>query len=74
MTTVKVIFTDGDYLITKINCSPEETTNYYKIGSCLNMGTITDELKTIKALEFIYCIKTDFYKSRHGDYKQAFKP
>lgn len=40
MTTVKVIF--------------EETTNYYRIGSCLNMGTVTDELKTIKALEFIY--------------------
>ena len=54
MTTVKVIFTDGDYLITKINCNPEETTNYYRIGSCLNMGTVTDELKTIKALEFIY--------------------
>ena len=54
MTTVKVIFTDGDYLITKINCNPEKATNYYKIGSYLNMGTVTDELKTIKALEFIY--------------------
>ena len=54
MTTVKVIFTDDDYLITKINCSPEEATNYYRIGSCLNMGAVTDELKTIKALEFIY--------------------
>ena len=43
MTTVKVIFTDNDYLITKINCSPEEATNYYRIGSCLNMGTVTDE-------------------------------
>ena len=40
MVTVKVIFTDNDYLITKI--------------SCLNTGTVTDELKTIKALEFIY--------------------
>ena len=54
MVTVKVIFTDNDYLITKINCSPEEATNYYRIGCCLNMGTVTDELKTIKALEFIY--------------------
>ena len=54
MTTVKVIFTDDDYLITKINCSPEEVTNYYRIGSYLNIGTVTDELKTIKALEFIY--------------------
>ena len=54
MTTVKVIFTDGDYLITKINCSPEKATNYYKIGSCLNMGVVTDELKTIKAIKFIY--------------------
>ena len=54
MTTVKVIFTDGDYLITRINCSPEEATNYYRIGSRLNVGTVTDELKTIKALEFIY--------------------
>ena len=54
MTTVKVIFTDGDYLITKINCSTEKATNYYKIGSYLNIGTVTDELKTIKALEFIY--------------------
>lgn len=54
MTTLKVIFTDGDYFITRINCSPEETTNYYRIGSRLNVGTVTDELKTIKALEFIY--------------------
>ena len=54
MTTVKVIFTDGDYLITKINCSPEEATNYYRIGGCLNVGAVTDDLKTIKALEFIY--------------------
>ena len=54
MTTVKVIFTDDDYLITKINCSPEEAVNYYRIGSCLNVGTVTDNLKTIKALEFIY--------------------
>lgn len=54
MTTVKVIFTDGDYLITKINCSPEEATNYYIIGSCLNVGTVSDILKIIKALEFIY--------------------
>lgn len=54
MTIVKVIFTDGDYLITRTNCSPEEATNYYRIGNRLNIGTVTDELKTIKALEFIY--------------------
>ena len=54
MTTVKVIFMDGDYLITKINCSPEDATKYYRIGSYLNIGTVTDKLKTIKALEFIY--------------------
>lgn len=54
MTTVKIIFTDGDYFITRINCSPEEAPNYYRIGNRLNIGTVTDELKTIKALEFIY--------------------
>ena len=54
MTTIKVIFTDDDYLITKINCSPEEAANYYRIGSYLNVGTVTDNLKTIKTLEFIY--------------------
>lgn len=54
MTTVKVIFIDGDYFITRINCSPEEAANYYRIGNRLNVGTVTDELKTIKALEFIY--------------------
>lgn len=54
MTTVKIIFTDNDYFITRINCSPEEAANYYRIGSCLNVGTVMDELKTIKALEFIY--------------------
>ena len=53
MITVKLIFTDGDYFTTWINCSPEEATNYYRIGSCLNMGTVTDKLKTIKALEFL---------------------
>ena len=54
MTTVKVIFTDGDYFITRINCIPEEASNYYRIGNRLNIGTVTDELRTIKALEFIY--------------------
>lgn len=54
MTKVKVIFTDNDYFITRINCSPEEAANYYRIGNRLNVGTVTDELKIIKALEFIY--------------------
>lgn len=53
-TTVKVIFTDGDYFITKINCCPEDAIKYYRIGGRLNVGTATDNLKTIKALEFIY--------------------
>ena len=54
MTTVKINLENSDYFITKINCTPEEACNYYRIGSYINIGTVADDLQRIKSLEFIY--------------------
>ena len=53
-TTVKINLENGNYFITQINCTPEEACNYYKIGSCVNMGDEYDDVQKIKSLEFIY--------------------
>lgn len=54
MTTVKINLENGDHIITRINCTPEEACNYYRIGSYINIGTVTDDMQKIKSLEFIY--------------------
>ena len=38
MTTVKINLENGDYFITRINCTAEEACNYYRIGSYINVG------------------------------------
>lgn len=45
MLTIKVMFEDGDYLITRINLSLEEAKNYY-IGNKFNLGIVEDDFKT----------------------------
>ena len=54
MLTVKINLANGDYITTRINCTAEEACNYYRIGSYINMGTVTDNMQQIKSLEFIY--------------------
>lgn len=53
-TTVKVNLENGDYFVTRINCTPEEARDYYRIGSYINNGTVVDDMQKIKSLEFIY--------------------
>ena len=54
MTTVKINLENGDYFITRINCTAEEACNYYRIGSYINVGAAEDNMQKIKSLEFIY--------------------
>lgn len=54
MTTVKINLENGDYFITRINCTPEDVCKYYPIGGLINVGTDTDDMQKIKSLEFIY--------------------
>lgn len=54
MTTVKINLENGDHITTRINCTPEEACNYYRIGSYINIGTVADNMQKIKSLEFIY--------------------
>lgn len=54
MTTVKINLENGDHITTRINCTPEEARNYYRIGSYINIGTVADDMQKIKSLEFIY--------------------
>lgn len=44
MLKLKVVFEDGDYLITRINLSLEEAKKYY-IGNTFNLGVAEDNLK-----------------------------
>ena len=54
MTTIKINLENGDHSITRINCTPEEACNYYRIGSYINNGAAADDMQRIKSLEFIY--------------------
>lgn len=54
MTTVKINLENGDHITTRINCTPEEACDYYRIGSYINIGTVADDMQKIKSLEFIY--------------------
>ena len=54
MLTVKITLENGDYFTTRINCTAEEACNYYRIGSYINVGIVTDDMQKIKSLEFIY--------------------
>ena len=38
MLTVKVVYEDGDYMITRINATEQEARDYYRVGSVVNVG------------------------------------
>lgn len=51
MITVKVTYTDGDYTVTRINATLDESRNYYGIGSWINVGDGPRDL--FKQVEFV---------------------
>lgn len=51
MLTLKVVFSDGDYLITRFNGTKQEAETYY-LNRSFNVGATTDAMKK--------CIETDF--------------
>jgi hypothetical protein len=52
MNTVKVIFNNGDYLITNINGTKKEVKDYY-LNNIFNIGTVEDKMVKCVKLEFI---------------------
>jgi len=54
MKTVKVYFTNGNFLITRVNGTKKEIKEYYKIGRVFNTGSgARDELDKVKKVEFL---------------------
>lgn len=52
MIEIKVILSDGNSFITKINATPEEAKKLY-IGHYFNMGTFDDDMTKAVAVEII---------------------
>ena len=52
MNVVKVIFEDGDSIVTRINGSKEEVEKYY-IGNYFNLGSDKDDMKQATSVEFL---------------------
>lgn len=53
MKTVKVIFTNGDEIITDINGSDEEIRAYYRIGNTFNLGDYKDDMQQVVSVEIL---------------------
>ena len=52
---VKVFFTDGDFITTKINGTRNEVEAYYAPGESFNLGQTVDIFKTIERSEIREC-------------------
>lgn len=52
--TVKVCFSDGDYIITTIFGSKADVLRYYRVGNVLNTGTVNDHLVKITSVEILF--------------------
>lgn len=52
MITVKVIFSDGDNIITRINATEQEARTYY-VGKVFNTGAVNDNMQTCVGLEVL---------------------
>lgn len=58
MITVKINLENGDSITTNMNCTAEEASNYYQIGSYINAGSASDNLQKIESVDFIYFKKS----------------
>lgn len=52
MRNVKVIFQDGNSLVTKVNGTEQEIKEYY-IGNYFNMGTVYGDMQKAISVEFL---------------------
>lgn len=51
--TVKVCFSDGDYIITDINSSEQRIREYYRIGNTFNTGVYEDHLVKVVSVDIL---------------------
>jgi hypothetical protein len=52
MKKIKIIFEDGDYIVTRINATPKEIKEYYSKGEYMNVGEgARDSYKKIKTIK-----------------------
>lgn len=50
---VKVRFSDGDEIVTRMNASERRIREYYRIGNIFNTGTYADHLVKVVSVEII---------------------
>lgn len=50
---VVVHLADGDAITTRIHGTEQDIRDYYRIGSCLNMGAAGDRLEEIVAVDIV---------------------
>jgi hypothetical protein len=54
MIKVKVTFSDGDIITTRMNATEQEAREYYPIGSWINVGDgPRDLMKQVKSIEIV---------------------
>lgn len=52
--TVKVSLSDGDHIITTIYGSKAAVLRYYRVGSVLNTGIVSDHLVKIVGVDILF--------------------
>ncbi len=53
MKIIKITFTSGDSITTRINGTESAIREYYKIGNKFNLGIVDDKFDFVKEIEFI---------------------
>lgn len=52
--TVKVNFSDGDYIITTIFGSKADVLRYYRVGNVMNIGSVEDNLVKVVSVDILF--------------------
>lgn len=53
-TAVKVMFSDGDSIITEMSAPPCDVLNYYRVGNVFNLGIMSDHLVKVVSAEILH--------------------
>lgn len=54
MNTIKVYFANGDFITTRINASEREISDLYRVGSKINIGSVSDNMQQVVSVEILH--------------------
>lgn len=54
MNTIKVYFANGDFITTPINESEREIADLYRVGSKINIDSVSDNMQQVISVEILH--------------------